>query len=481
MIKMKFTEKELMAMPYVQESDKGTVSINVQKLYIYIMANYHFVVDVNSNIYMFNGTHYQKLKMNELRSFVKGFLPVKYRNKKMWEAVVDELMTNFSGVKEEDFNDDENIIVFENGVLNISTGELMPHDPKYLVSRIVNAPYLESGYSAPRFWQFLDELLPEDGPTQTFLLQFIGVVLSNVKGWRYKKMLLLVGAGNTGKSKLRELVTMILGNEYCMSMDLKKLNERFSTSAIYGKRLAGSGDMSYMKVDEMAIAKEITGGDMIFAEYKGKDGFTFRYDGLVWANCNRLPFFGGDKGKHVYERFAIVSCNNVIPEEQRDPNLLEKLYAEKDAIVNIAIRNFIDTVKQGYRFTESEDMQINRDLYIRENCSLFSFIQERCKFGVEDAKILRSCFNATYVEWCKENNLMAERPKDIGRLLNEQYGLTAKKSGGLYYYFGLLVYGEDTDGREDDVPPEKVPDGDPVEEKMIVFKEEYTRRKRSNR
>ena len=194
MIKMKFTEKELMAMPYVQESDKGTVSINVQKLYIYIMANYHFVVDVNSNIYMFNGTHYQKLKMNELRSFVKGFLPVKYRNKKMWEAVVDELMTNFSGVKEEDFNDDENIIVFENGVLNISTGELMPHDPKYLVSRIVNAPYLESGYSAPRFWQFLDELLPEDGPTQTFLLQFIGVVLSNVKGWRYKKMLLLVGA-----------------------------------------------------------------------------------------------------------------------------------------------------------------------------------------------------------------------------------------------------------------------------------------------
>lgn len=477
MIKTKFTEEELMAMPYVQENDKGTVSINVQKLYIYIRDNYHFVVDINNNIYMFDGTHYKKLKMNELRSFVKGFLPVKYRNKKMWEAVVDELMTNFSGIKEEDFNDDENIIVFENGVLNISTGKLMPHDPKYLVSRIVNAPYLESGCSAPRFWQFLDELLPEDGPTQTFLLQFIGAILSNVKGWRYKKMLLLVGEGNTGKSKLRELITMILGNEYCMSMDLKKLNERFSTSAIYGKRLVGSGDMSYMKVDEMAIAKEITGGDMIFAEYKGKDGFTFRYDGMVWCNCNRLPYFGGDKGTHVYERFAIVSCHNVIPEEKRDPHLLEKLYAEKDAIINIAINRFIDTVKQGYRFTESEDMEWNRYYYSIENSSLLSFIQERCSLRVKDAKILRSVFNASYAEWCKDNNLTAERPKDIGRMLYEQYGITAKKTGGLYYYFGVVVYGVDSDGRDDDIPPEKAPDGNPLEERMILFKEEYDKRR----
>lgn len=479
--KPRFTQEELYKMPYMVQNDKGGWTVALPLLYLHLMNLYHFLVDVNNNIYMYDETHYRKLKMNELHSLVKEFFPIAKRNKIMREAVIDELMTNFTGVKEEDFNSDENIIVFQNGVLNISTGELMPHDPKYLVSRIVDAPYLEDGYSAPRFWQFLDDLLPEDGPTKTFLLQFIGAILSNVKGWRYKKMLLLVGAGNTGKSKLRELVTTILGNEYCMSMDLKKLNERFSTSAIYGKRLVGSGDMSYMRVDEMAIAKEITGGDMIFAEYKGKDAFTFRYDGLVWANANRLPFFGGDKGKHVYERFAIIQCNNVIPEEKRDPNLLDKLYEEKDAIVNIAIRNFMDTVKQGYRFTESEDMQINRDLYIMENCSLFSFIQERCELGAKDIKTLRSCFNAAYAEWCKENNLTAERQKDIGKLLQDQYGITAKKTGGMYYYFGLRVYGEDSDGRDDDIAPEKVPDGRPAVERMIEFAQEYKKRQSASK
>ena len=43
-------------------------------------------------------------------------------------------------------------------------------------------------------------------------------------------------------------------------------------------------------------------------------------------------------GKHVYDRFLIVSCDNVIPPEERDPELLEKLLAEKEIIVSVAIK-----------------------------------------------------------------------------------------------------------------------------------------------
>ena len=461
--------QELMNKPWVCVNDEtGKVTIIPQKLYIYLKENFNFVLDVNGNIYRFDQTHYKKMSMSELRSFVKSFLPARYRTKKHWDAVIDELTSDFSGTREADFNSDENIIVFTNGVLDLTNGELVQHDPKYLVSRIVDAPYLEENINTPIFNQFLDDLLPNDDPTRTFLWEFIGAILSNVKGWRYKKMLLLVGDGNTGKSKLRELVSMLLGNEYCMSIDLKKLNERFGSSTIYGRRLAGSGDMSYMRVNEMAVAKEITGGDLIFAEHKGKDAFSFRYDGFVWCNCNRLPFFGGDKGKHVYERFAIIECHNVIPEDKRDPNLLEKLYTEKDAIINTAIHYFLDSVKRGYRFIESEDMQINRELYIRDNNTLFTFVAERCSTNVKGKRTLRSRFNELYKEWCKDNDLTPERPKEIGELLHNQFGITVKKSDGLYYYDELVVYGEDF-GSDDP----NAPDGDVIEEIMKDFNIQY--------
>ena len=48
--------------------------------------------------------------------------------------------------------------------------------------------------------------------------------------------------------------------------------------------------------------------------------------------------FQGTVGKHVYDRFLIVSCENIIPEEERDPQLLDKLFAEKDIIASVAIQ-----------------------------------------------------------------------------------------------------------------------------------------------
>ena len=109
-----------------------------------------------------------------------------------------------------------------------------------------------------------------------------------------------MGAGNTGKTQLRELTMNLLGRDNCVSIDMKKINERFGAAQLYQKRLAGSGDMSTVEISEMAVIKNLTGGDSLFAEYKGKDGFSFRYDGLLWFNANALPHFRGDRGEHVF-------------------------------------------------------------------------------------------------------------------------------------------------------------------------------------
>ena len=128
--------------------------------------------------------------------------------------------------------------------------------------------------------------------------------------------------------------------------------------------------MGFVTIDEVNTLKNLTGGDNLFAEFKGKDGFSFVYDGLLWFNTNKLPYFRRDRGKHVYERFMIVRCPNIIPKEKRDPQLLDKLLNEKEAIVSVAIEYLKQAIERGYQFTESEFMTCERDDYEIENNSL---------------------------------------------------------------------------------------------------------------
>lgn len=57
-----------------------------------------------------------------------------------------------------------------------------------------------------------------------------------------KKALFLVGDGDTGKSQLKSLVEHLLGKGNFIGTDLKDIESRFGTGAIYGTRLSGSSD-----------------------------------------------------------------------------------------------------------------------------------------------------------------------------------------------------------------------------------------------
>ena len=159
----------------------------------------------------------------------------------------------------------------------------------------------------------MDTLTNGDEMVKQLLMEFIGVCISNVKGWRMKKALFLVGQGDTGKSQLKSLVERLLGRGNFIGIDLKEIESRFGTGAVYGTRLAGSSDMSFLSVDELKTFKKMTGGDSLFAEFKGQQAFEFTFNGLLWFCMNRLPKFGGDDGKWVYDRIMVVDCPNVIP------------------------------------------------------------------------------------------------------------------------------------------------------------------------
>lgn len=202
------------------------------------------------------------------------------------------------------------------------------------------------------------------------------LAISNVSGYLPKKALFLYGEGDTGKSKLLELMSLLIGNENYCAMDLKGIEERFGTAPLWRKRLAGSPDMSAMKIGELKIFKKLTGGDYIDFEFKGKDKITDRFNGLLIFCSNDLPKFGGDKGNHVYERMILINCSNIIPKEKRDRKLIEKLYSEREAIVYNAVLAFKTLKSNGFNFDIPDECIANIEDYKTENDNVRQFIDE---------------------------------------------------------------------------------------------------------
>lgn len=139
----------------------------------------------------------------------------------------------------------------------------------------------------------------------------------------------------------------------------------------------------------------------------------------------------GDKGKHVYERFIILSCDNVIPLEKRDAELLDKLKEEADIVASVAVKFLITAKNNNYTFTESERTIANRKKYEIENDSLSLFLNSCCAIG--EGRISTKEFKSIYKFWCKENKLIPEKPNNISRILKEKFGIRILKSNTQYY------------------------------------------------
>lgn len=357
--------------------------------------------------------------------------------------VFQQLVTDLNFVATDRLNEDEDLINFTNGFLEVTSLKLHDHDPSVLSTIQLPCAWTGRPEPTPVFDDFMATLTDGNEDIKELILEFIGVCLSNVKGWRMKKALFMVGPGDTGKSQLKSLTELLLGKGNFVAIDLGEIEARFGTGNIYGKRLAGSSDMSFMTVEELKTFKKCTGGDSLFAEFKGQNGFEFTYNGLLWFCMNRLPRFGGDDGVWVYNRIMQIECKNVIPFEKQDKYLLDKMYAERNGIVYQAVMALKKVIQNGYAFAEPQSVTAARKAYMVENNTVISFFDE-CMEKRTDRKIMDGCTTGkvyeVYKAWCRDNNhgfckTAKEFRTELSLYLNTPHSdlITRRGKGGNFY------------------------------------------------
>jgi len=358
-------------------------------------------------IYWYSGGCYKLTSENELKGYIKSLISLEFQKTKDINEVFNLLITDLKFIPYDRLNSNENIINFENGLLYIDTMELKEHTPDVMTTTQipcnwnVNATPVEGQH----FDKFMDHLTSGNNEVKSLLMQFIGVCVSNIKGYRLKKALFMVGAGDVGKSQLKELTHRLLGIDNVSGIDLETLESRFGTATIFNKRLIGSSDMSYTTVKELKSFKKATGGDMLHAEFKGMNSFEFIYNGLVWFCSNQLPKFGGDRGDWVYNRVMVCECNN--PVEKKDKYLQDKMFKEREYIIQLVIKELKNVIANDYEFIVPGTMIEATEKYKINNDSFLFFLEE-CTKERPNNKITDSCDRKrvydVYKAWCADNN-----------------------------------------------------------------------------
>lgn len=429
---------------YIYTNDRGKKCVNTGLLAGYIRKRYNYMIVSkqgfdNDFLYWYEDGYYKRMSANEFKGKIKALIPVEIRKPIQWEETYKELITDKASIKFEDLNKNPKYINLKNGLYNIETGCLEKHTPTIKSTIQLNCNYNRSAPYPANWMKFIKSFANNDESIVNILQEWFGLTLSNIKGSITKKCLALWGVrGNTGKTQINNMLIYLLGDENICSTPIQDLSKPFGTGDIYGAKAIIIDDQKSTNIDDSSVFKSITGGGYIRCEIKGKQAFPYEFTGTLMFGCNDLPYFKGDKGDHLFERFIIIPCNNVIPEEKRIGNILELFKPEADGVFLWAMDGLQRLKKNKYKFTKSIVCNQALEDYKSANDSLYNYIKD--KYIITDKntdRIKKTEFENDYQQWCSLNDKQALEKRNIPDRA-AKHGITSIKSNGAWYYQRLL-------------------------------------------
>ena len=291
-------------------------------------------------------------------------------------------------------------IPFHNGILDVITGKMHPPDPKRFLLHLVQANYRPDLLGkCPVMMNFVNYIAGGSSMLIKRIWQSLAFIVSNVYA---KYFVVFVGVGDSGKSLMIKLIESFFYPSSCFAMTYQKLAARFSASSLNGKKLCICPDLPKKAIsnEAAAVIKMITGGDTMTAEAKYKDQDTMMIDGLRLVCGSNFPLMLKDPDPAMDKRTLNIVFPYAVPKDAQDPNLLEHLISEKEAIIATALSFLPELISNNFQFEgEFETQAILDDLYgnvvgVAVSDQIASFIDNHIAFEEGVYTPTENLFNA---------------------------------------------------------------------------------------
>lgn len=334
-------------------------------------------------------------------------------------AIADAKKINF--FSSEELDSDTALFNCLNGVLNLDTGEFMPHKPEFMISKIAGVEYRPE-VKRDDFPVFVNQVMQGDEEKVRFLQTFTGYQIS---GRPVEECFLILYGATTrnGKGTFCETIMRMFGDYGASirpeSLAVKK-NKDGSGASDDIARLAGvrflncSEPPKGMRLDE-ALVKSLTGGDKITARHLFERFFEFYPQFSIMMNVNFLPLIT-DTTLFSSGRVMVLPFERHFEKDEQDSGLKARLSEPEN------LSAVLNWVLEGYRRYKAEGLQ--RPESVINATAEYSEDSDKVKrFFIDEMEedsgsvISGNDVYERYVEWCKGSGLFADGKQNFFQML----------------------------------------------------------------
>ena len=311
------------------------------------------------------------------------------------------------------FNLNPKMMNFKNGVLYMKSAvefQLLPHTPNTHFDYTLNGNYIfpEERGKAKTFEKFCQTSLAGDKEKCLLFLQMLGYILADdVDG---KCFFIFYGKSNTGKSKLLEFIESIIPEDNRTNVGLDELSNQFNLAQLKGKKLNIQDELPVKCSFRDDYVKAITSGSSMLAARKNQDPFSFKPLCTMLIATNVIPQLKSDVSGAFSDRMKVLVFSQSVSKQERDPNLLQGLIAEKDIIISLAVDAYAQLAKNNYKFAEPADSWRFLEAYKNQGNTVSLFITDELVIH-PDARVHSKTVNTRYNDFCEENGLEIQPAK----------------------------------------------------------------------
>jgi putative DNA primase/helicase len=310
-----------------------------------------------------------------------------------------------------------------NGTVNLRTGELQEHLRDDLITKSTGIRY-DATAKCPLWQRFLDRVQP-DPAVQTFLGRLAGYALTADVGEHV--LPIHWGKGRNGKGVYTNARLHAIG-DYATAIPTELLMVKrgdahpTERTVLFGCRFAAASESEEGRHMNVALVKQLTGGDAISARRMREDFWSFEPTHKIELSTNHRPVIR-ETSDAIWERVMLIPWGVQVPKGERDKSLGTKLKAEASGILAWAVRHCLAWQKDGLavpdcvraataNYRESEDMFA---MFLDETCVL----DTKAVSGATDLQ-------KAYAEWAEGRNEKELSHKALSAKLEERGFLKGK-------------------------------------------------------
>lgn len=337
-----------------------------------------------------------------------------------------------------------------NGVIDLRTGQLQPHDPGLFITKITDLNYRPDARHPD-----VDTVLQVvTDPVRGWLQAMFGYAAT---GYVSEDILpVLDGTGSNGKSALLGAVAAALDEYACPAppkLLMKGSHDEHPTliADLHGRRLVTieeTAEGGSLAVERM---KALTGGSTLKARFMRRDYFEFEATHqLVIATNHRPAVNSTDHATWRRLRLIPFPYRYTTPDEARpgdrtiDRGLRERLRtgrAQKEAMLAWIVAGAVQWSNDGLPICP--EITNATDEWRKAEDVIYRFVTERCETS-PGCSVRSSELHRSYKEWCESEGRPAGSNKEFSKRLSDhdlttQHSIELRSTNAANVWFGIDV------------------------------------------